>query len=228
MGRIWRGLRLGLKSLMLHKLRSGLTALGLIFGVAAVISMLAVGEGASRDAQVRIEQFGATNIIIRSVKPTEDAQAAAGRPAMILRYGLTYEDYDRILETVPTIKPVLPIREIKKPVRSREHSFDGRIVGTTHDYAEFSHLEVIKGRFLERSDDEQYRNYAVLAHSTAEALFPYQDPVGETIALGNDSYKVIGVTAERAATAGPGGSLAGQDFNRDVYIPLNTCRVPFA
>ncbi len=80
MGRIWRGLKLGMKSLLLHKLRSGLTVLGIVFGVAAVISMLAVGEGSSRDAQERIQQLGATNIIIRSVKPSEETQAA-GRPA---------------------------------------------------------------------------------------------------------------------------------------------------
>jgi putative ABC transport system permease protein len=227
MGRIWRGLRLGLKSLMLHKLRSGLTALGLVFGVAAVISMLAVGEGASRDAQLRIEQLGATNIIIRSVKPSEENQAAAGRPVLNLRYGLTYADYDRILETVPTIKRVLPVREIRKQVRRRQFAFDGRIVGTTHDYAEFNHLQIAKGRFLEKSDDDQYRNYVVLAHETAEALFPYQDPIGEAITLGTDTYKVIGVTAQRQATAAAGGSLLGQDFNRDVYIPLNTCRVRF-
>jgi putative ABC transport system permease protein len=228
MGRIWRGLKLGLKSLMLHKLRSGLTALGLIFGVAAVISMLAVGEGASRDAQIRIEQLGATNIILRSIKPSEDAQANSGRPVRILNYGLTYQDYERILETVPTIKRVLPIREILKSVRSRHtRAFDGRIVGTTEDYAEFNHLSVAKGRFLDRSDDQNYRNYAVLAHTTAQALFPYQDPIGEAITVGNTSYRVVGVTAERAATAGSGGSLAGQDFNRDIYIPLSTCQVRF-
>ncbi len=79
----------------------------------------------------------------------------------------------------------------------------------------------------EPSDDKLYRNYAVLAHATAEALFPFEDPIGERIALGKDSYTVIGVTGERAHTAGSGGSLAGQDFNRDVYIPLNTCRVRF-
>ncbi len=227
MGRIWRGLKLGLKSLMLHKLRSGLTALGLIFGVAAVISMLAVGEGASRDAQMRIEQLGATNIILRSVKPSEELQAGSGRPTPILNYGLTYADFERLLETVPTIKRVLPVREIRKQIRSREHTFDGRVVGTTHDYAEFSHLEVVKGRFLEPSDDQHYRNYAVLAHAAAETLFPYEDPVGQTIVLGNHSYSVIGVTGERGRTAASGGSLAGQDFNRDVYIPLNTCRVRF-
>src|SRR5262249_47557993 len=117
MGRIWRALRLGLKSLLLHKLRSGLTALGIVFGVAAVISMLAVGEGSSRTAQEQIEQLGATNIILRSVKPSQEAQAAGGRPSIILKYGLLYDDFERITETVPTIKRVLPIREIRKEIR---------------------------------------------------------------------------------------------------------------
>ena len=80
-GRYWRALKLGMKSLLLHKLRSGLTVLGIVFGVAAVISMLAVGEGSSRDAQERYQQLGANNIIVRSVKPTDEAQMTAGRPA---------------------------------------------------------------------------------------------------------------------------------------------------
>src|SRR3954453_12868295 len=101
MGRIWRSLNLGVKSLLLHKLRSGLTILGIVFGVAAVIMMLAVGEGASRDAQEQIAQLGATNIIYRSIKPSDEAQATSGRPARILNYGLKYADFERILATVP-------------------------------------------------------------------------------------------------------------------------------
>ncbi len=228
MGRIRRGIVLGLRSLLLHKLRSGLTALGLMFGVAAVISMLAVGEGASRSAQRDIEQLGATNIILRSVKPSDDVQAATGRQApLILRYGLTYADYRRIIETVPTVRHALPVREIRKQIRCLERALDGRVVGTTHDYAEFNHLEVVKGRFLERFDDELFRNCAVLAHATAVALFPYGDPIGETINLGSDAYTVVGVTSERAATAVVGNSVTSQDYNRDVYIPLNTCRLRF-
>src|ERR1700690_2426513 len=89
MGRIWRGLRLGMKSLLLHKLRSGLTVLGIVFGVAAVISMLSIAEGTSRVAMDQIRALGATNIIIRSVKPSEEQQASGGnRPAMILNYGI--------------------------------------------------------------------------------------------------------------------------------------------
>jgi putative ABC transport system permease protein len=227
MGRIWRALRLGLKSLLLHKLRSGLTALGIVFGVAAVISMLAVGEGSSRTAQEQIEQLGATNIILRSVKPSQEAQAAGGRPSIILKYGLLYDDFDRITETVPTIKRVLPIREIRKEIRYLHRTIDGRIVGTTHDYAEFNHLEIVKGRFLEPADNQRFRNYAVLAAETANTLFPHEDPIGETVKLGSDFYTIIGVTRERTQSAGIGASLAAQDFNKDVYIPLNTCKLRF-
>ncbi len=228
MGRIWRGLKLGMKSLLLHKLRSGLTVLGIVFGVAAVISMLAIAEGTSRDAKDQIQALGATNIIIRSVKPSDEAQASAsGRPAMILNYGLKYADYDRMVDTIPTIKKILPIREIRKQIRRGPHSIEGRVVGTTEDYADFNLLQLEKGRFLKASDNEKYQNFAVLADKTAEQLFPYENPLNQSVKLGNDYYTVIGVTAERASSAGIGGSLAAQDFNKDVYIPLNTCRLRF-
>lgn len=227
MGRIWRSLKLGMKSLLLHKLRSGLTVLGIVFGVAAVIAMLAVGEGSSREAQERFRALGATNIIIRSVKPSEEAQSAGGRQARILNYGLKYDDFDRILSTVPTIKRALPIREIRKEIRRLNRAIDGRVVGTTADYDEFNHLEMARGRFLTAADDAHYQNYAVLASEAAAKLFPYEDPVGRSVKLGSDYYTVVGVTRERASSAGIGGSLAAQDFNKDVYIPLNTCRLRF-
>jgi putative ABC transport system permease protein len=227
MGRIWRSLKLGLKSLLLHKLRSGLTVLGIVFGVAAVIAMLAVGEGSSREAQERFRALGATNLIIRSIKPTEESQSTSGGRRMILNYGLKYADFDRIIATVPTIKKALPIREIRKEIRRLNHALDGRVVGTTHDYADFNHLEMARGRFLTAADNERYENVAVLAHETAKTLFPYQDPLGESVKLGTDYYTVVGVTKQRATSAGIGGSLAAQDFNKDVYIPLNTCKLRF-
>src|SRR5271165_737909 len=178
MGRIWRGLRLGMKSLLLHKLRSGLTVLGIVFGVAAVISMLSIAEGTSRVAREQIRALGATNVIVRSVKPSDEAQATGGRPSRILNYGLKYDDYQRIMETVPTIKKALPIREIRKQIRRYQYYLDGRVVGTTQDFAEFNVLEIDRGRFLTAADNERYQNYAVLAATTARTLFPYEDPVG--------------------------------------------------
>jgi putative ABC transport system permease protein len=228
MGRIWRGLKLGMKSLLLHKLRSGLTVLGIVFGVAAVISMLAIAEGTSREAQEQIGALGAKNIIIRSVKPSDEAIASSsGRPTSILNYGLKYSDFDRMVETIPTIHKILPIREIKKQIRRGPNVIEGRVVGTTHEYADFNLLQVEKGRFLMASDNEKYQNYAVLAAETAEKLFPYEDPLNQSVKLGSDYYTVVGITARRASSAGIGGSLAAQDFNKDVYIPLNTCRLRF-
>ncbi len=227
MGRIWRALKLGMRSLLLHKLRSGLTVLGIVFGVAAVIAMLAVAEGSSRKALEEIRALGATNIIVRSVKPSAEAEATGGRPARILNYGLKYSDYDRMLDTIPTIRKVLPIREIRKQIRRGSSFLDGRVVGTTHDYADFNMLQIEKGCFLTASDNERYENFAVLANETARRLFPYEDPIKKAIKLGSDYYTVIGVTRERASSAGIGSSLAAQDFNKDVYIPLNTCRLRF-
>jgi putative ABC transport system permease protein len=227
MRRIFRSLKLGMKSLLLHKLRSGLTVLGIVFGVAAVISMLAVGEGASRKAQRQFAELGATNIIIRSVKPSDETMSTGGGRRMVLNYGLKYEDYDRLLATVPTLKKALPIREIRKQIRYLSRFLDGRVVGTTQDYADFNRLEIDKGRFLSASDNVRYENYAVLASETAKTLFPYENPLGKSVKLGSDYYTVVGVTKERASQGNTGSSLSAQDFNKDVYIPLNTCKLRF-
>ncbi len=218
---------LGMKSLLLHTLRSGLTVLGIVFGVAAVISMLAVGEGSSRKAQRQFAELGATNIIYRSVKPSDEAMSSGGGRRSVLNYGLKYDDYDRLLATVPTIKKALPIREIRKQIRYLSRFLDGRVVGTTHDYADFNRLDIDKGRFLTASDNARYENFAVLAAETAKTLFPYEDPIGKSVKLGSDYYTIVGVTRERAQSAGIGGSLSAQDFNKDVYIPLNTCKLRF-
>src|SRR3954454_8997069 len=130
--------------------------------------MLAVGKELSRDAQKPFEQLRETDIIVRSVKPTEESQSAGGnRMAAILNYGLKYEDFERIMATVPTIKKALPIREIRKQIRHLSHYIDGRVVGTTSDYMPFNHLEIERGRFLTENDNERYENVAVLAADTS-------------------------------------------------------------
>jgi len=93
---------LGLKSLWLHKLRSVLTALGVIFGVASVIAMLAIGEGASRQAQKQIEQLGTQNMIISTIEPPQEEAGQEGEQ-MVREYGLTYKDAERIKATIPKL-----------------------------------------------------------------------------------------------------------------------------
>src|SRR5262245_44571779 len=110
--RFIRTIQLGLKSLLLHKLRSGLTMLGIVFGVFSVIAMLAIGEGASAQAQKQIVALGATNIIVRSVKPVEGSSADTSMGG-VPRYGLLRTDFRRLTKTIPTIVDAIPIREIQ-------------------------------------------------------------------------------------------------------------------
>ena len=102
--------KMSLRSLMLHKLRSLLTILGLVFGVASVIVMLAIAEGAGLDAQRRIESLGINNIIVRSQKPSEDDRLQQNFSG-VLEYGLTFLDMQRIRETLDTIDQIAPFRE---------------------------------------------------------------------------------------------------------------------
>src|SRR2546422_3213212 len=105
---IFLNLRLGLKSLLLHKLRTGLAVLGIVIGIAAMIAMVTIGEGSKQEALDQIKRLGATNIIVRSAKPPDDSSATARR-IMILEFGLTRDDLSRI-EGVPTIWRALPMR----------------------------------------------------------------------------------------------------------------------
>src|SRR5690606_27078313 len=103
-----------------------------------------------------------------------------------------------------------------------QHTINATVVGTTPEYLTMNHLQMSQGRFLTDQDLHYLANYVVLAHGTAERLFPYESPIGQTIQIGNRAYRVIGVTRERTASAGIGGSLSGKDYNRDVYLPLET------
>ena len=123
--------RLGVKSLLLHKLRSGLTMLGMIFGVCSVIAMLAIGEGASYEAQERIKRLGSTNIIINSFKPPEenDDSGSSNRSSEVY-YGLTYDDAARLQSTIPSVEEVIPMRIIRENIRFGRNQESGQVIGT--------------------------------------------------------------------------------------------------
>jgi putative ABC transport system permease protein len=219
---IWlRTFQLGVKSLLLHPLRSLLTVLGIFIGVSSVIWLLAIGEGISIEAQRQIADLGAENIIVRSVKPPTEATADSRGP---VPYGLLREEYDKLVETIPTIKSALPIRELRRQFSNGPRLVDGRLVGCTPEYAEVTRLVVDQGHFLTHTELEQQSNHCVLAAEVAERLFPLQNPLGRRIHLDDDKayYVVVGVLKPRNATASIGGSLAAQSFSSDVYIPIST------
>ena len=212
--------QLGIKSLLLHPMRSVLTILGIFIGVTSVIWLLAIGEGLSQEAQRQIQQLGAQNIIVRSIKPPAEALG----DGIVAVYGLSNREYEMLLETLPQIEYAVPIREVKRTFQFQSVEVDGRLVGSTPMYYETAKLTIDRGRFLTDSDYEKNKNYCVLSKGVALKLFPHQDPLGQKILLPelNDFYEVVGVLKHRGATAGIGGSFAAQDFTKDVYIPLTT------
>ncbi|OYP29987.1 ABC transporter permease [Rhodopirellula sp. MGV] len=222
---LWiRTLRLGVKSLALHPLRSGLTMLGILIGVWAVILLTAISQGASDQVQKQIESLGANTIIVRSQKPPEE-KLAGGRAS---QYGLLRKDLEMILSTVPTVKTAIPIREIRRQFTYRDRVVDGRLVGCTPGYADVNALSIREhgGRFLTDADGMRNDTVCVISSGVADRLFPYEEPLGKRVYIpeSEDYYKIVGVLEARNPSAAIGGSLDSQDFSSDIYIPMQTLR----
>ncbi|HEB52504.1 MAG TPA: ABC transporter permease [bacterium] len=219
----WRIIRLGLKSLMLHKLRSTLTTAGILFGVASVIAMLAVGEGAKVEALERFKDMGVTNLIARSKKPAETASSSSQSAWKALAYGLSYAEADLIEASLPTAQ-VVRIREAKRPMMRGENFHTSIVVGTEPEFLEVANMRVREGRFLTDVDDQRLDNVCVLGGTLARLLFPLDNPADQTVLVsGNDRYRVIGVLAEQGRTAGAGST----PYDECMFIPLKTHRRRF-
>ena len=223
--------RLGIKSLKLHKLRSALTMLGIIFGVCSVIAMLAIGEGASYEAQEAIKRLGSNNILIRSLKPPEQSQlqtSGVGRASQI-KYGLTYEDAGRLQTTIPGVVRVLPMRIIRENVRFQSREVPCQVIGTLSFYPEVVGAELVQGRFLAFFDEEYGENVCVITTGLARRLFPYQNPLEQTVKIDAFYYRVVGMVQERSQPEqrSQAGKMEGQPLDNNVYIPLSTSRTRF-
>ena len=218
---LWIGtIQLGVKSLWLHPLRSLLTVLGIFIGVASVIWLLAISKGIGDEAQKQIENLGADTIMIRTIKPPSAKMATTG----LTPYGLTREDYDLLVATVPTIRSALPIREMRRQFQFKDRKLDGRLVGCTPEYADVTRLKLRSGHFITDAENFAMDTHCVIAAKVADRLFPYEDPVGQRIYMPENKnfYLVVGVLEPKSATAAIGGSMAAQDFSNDVYIPIKT------
>lgn len=221
-----RSVSLAVKSLWLHKLRSFLSVLGIIIGTCSVIALMSFGEGSMQDALEDIKRQGATNIIVRSVKPPDDS-ATASR-GFVTTYGLTRDDLNQFTTFGGSVSRVVPMRVFPTEVRYLERLLsNGRVIATVPEYQQVNKLELSRGRFLVEADDTELDNYCVLGAEAADRLFPYEDPIGQTVGMRGHFFRVIGVLKDRMPTGGTGGSQAAEDFNRDIYIPISTSRRRF-
>lgn len=237
-----RSISLAAKSLWLHKLRSFLSVLGIIIGTCSVIALMAFGEGSMREALADIKRQGATNIIVRSVKPPDDSATAA--KGWVTTYGLVKKDLKRFETLGASISRVVPMRIFPTEARYLDRLANTRVIGTVPEYAAVNKLEMARGRFLigsddlhpgtdddedeiEMNDNLQMLNVCVLGAEAADKLFPFEDPIDKMVQMKSMRFLVVGVVKERMPTGGSGGSLAAEDYNRDIYIPFKTSTARF-
>jgi putative ABC transport system permease protein len=223
--------RLGLKNLHLHKLRSLLTALGIIFGVAAVIIMVAIGEGTKKAALEQLQQLGARNILIRSIRPPESNDASS-RTQRVLDYGVKRVDLER-LRTIPGLTTIVPLRDTEQRVVLGDRRVNANAIGTTPEIFDVINLRLARGNFFDQIQYERGEAVCVLGAVAARQLFPYQDPLGQTIQVGTAGMSisimtVIGVLEPTGLRAGSeGAAMMQRDLDQDIYFPLTLAQQAF-
>jgi len=223
--KVKRMVKLGSKSLIEHKLRSFLTALGIIFGVSSVIAMLAIGEGASFEAREQIRSMGSRNVILKARKPPEASSGKVENQRMSI-YGLTYDDALRIKTLFPSVRVQVPARIISDRIRRGPQRLPGHIVGTVPWYLDGAGMELATGRFIHAQDVQAVANVVVLEEATAKRLFPLSYPIGQTVFLGSQAFCVIGTVRPIQRKGTEAKAKAEKDIF-GAYIPISAARKRF-
>ncbi len=222
MSRFWRITRLGARSLMLHPLRSFLTALGIIIGVGTVIYMLAIIEGRSAETQRKIRARGATNILVKAKKPSEENNQTQSRSRMVT-YGLTWADLDAITESLESVDMVVPIRDINATIYRNEFSLDTITMATIPEYQDITRSKLVRGRWFTQLEMERSAPVIVIGAELKQRIFLYRESLGESLRIGSKVFTVIGELAPTVTSD----EREGQTRDRAGYIPLSSVRERF-
>jgi putative ABC transport system permease protein len=218
-----RDIQIGIENLLLHKLRSFLTMLGVVFGVGSVVAMLSVGEGASKDALDQIRKVGSNNIIVKSVKSVEEESTTpTGRRPSLSVYGITYSDFERMTTTFETVSRAVPVKEIRKDGRLGDKSMELRVVGTTPEWFDLVKRDILAGRIMVSSDLTNHAPAVVLTEYGARRLLATRGSIGQNLSIGGNSFKVIGVVKSEGEE---GSDIQLPDQEVDAYIPIDLAKV---
>jgi putative ABC transport system permease protein len=210
--KLFKGFRIALHALLGHPIRTALSLVGIVIGVAAVILMVAVGEGAQKEVLKKIQSMG-TNLIIVSAGQVKTVGGRARQVSIVTT--LLPKDAMAISSEVPGVAQGAPAQGKRLPLKYETQSYTTQIVGTTSNLPEIKNISLARGRFFSEEEDRLMARVAVLGPTPAKNLFGKANPIGETIQIKNVAFEVIGVTAEK-------GMIAGQDEDDQVFIPLNT------
>lgn len=218
------------KAILENKIRSLLTALGIIFGVAAVISMLAIGNGAKKEVLDQMKLVGVNNIVItpRLIRPgdTDDEAQENDLAKAKLSPGLNLKEAAAMKEIIPTIERVSPEVTNETIVIYEYKSIAGDFTGVTSDFFEVYGLELNQGQLFNEKHYKNGEQVCIIGHKIKSRLFPTEVAIGKQIKCGDVWLRVIGVLKSRGIGSGDG-NLGIDDFNMNVYAPIQTALLRF-
>ena len=221
-------IKIALEAVMGNKMRTILTALGIIFGVAAVIAMLAIGNGAKKELLDQMKLVGVNNIIITSKfdetasVDEEDKQGKENTAKAKLSRGLTLMDAEAIKRIIPTVKTISPEVKSEQSIIYRKSRIQGQFTGVGDSFFSLYNLELEQGRFFNQHHYKEGRQVCIIGHHLAVKLFPTENPINKEIKCGGLWLKVIGVLKSRVMEDSQMSSLSIDNFNLNVYTPIQT------
>ena len=216
-GSLVAGFSSGYKGLLTNKTRAFLTMLGIVIGVAAVIGMLGVGEGAKSQITSQIEKLGSNVLTVspRRAESKDEALEWRGRSR-----GLTVGDADAIKVKISAVNEVAPQVRTQERVRYLDEHWDTQVVGTTPSYQTIRNLEVAQGRFLRPEDLDSWAKVCVIGKTVKDELFGDASPIARELKVGSERFTVIGILREK-------GRVGWEDFDDQIFIPLTTAQKRF-
>jgi putative ABC transport system permease protein len=215
-------LRLGLRNLMGYKLRTGLTMLGVLIGVIAVIVMMAIAAGAEQALLDEIGRLGIENIIINSVQPPEKKEDTQTNAWQFNRYGLTFKDEKQIRNTIPGLKKVLPVHKRREPVWWGSKKVEATVYAVHSRHMHLFNLEVLRGRNLTEFDGAAIKRVCVIRAGLPAELGVFRDPLGMQLQVGDRYYEVVGVLRDQAFLGYARKALDNDAATTEIYVPYET------
>lgn len=216
---------IAMEAVLANKLRSMLTALGIIFGVAAVIAMLAIGNGAQQEILEQIRLVGVNNIVIEPiVEQTEENldEVPTGQEKKKFSPGLTLQDAEAIRKVVPGIERLSPEIVLDTYIMKGGIRRSAKLVGVEPNYFELTNFQLASGNMFSELQLIKGEPVCIIGKSISTRFFPSENPIGKHVKCGPHWLLIIGVLEERIISESSISKLGIRDFNMDVYTPVNT------
>ena len=223
-------LDIALEAIQRNKLRALLTSLGIIFGVASVIAMLAIGSGAQQEVLSQMELLGTNNVIIQpTLEQTEGQLGQDNAEGESNKYspGLTLHDIESIRELVPEVEYISPEIVFESNFIRKARMRSGKIVGVSEEYFNINSFDLVEGNNFNRSQIERAEPICVIGYDVKIKFFPGENPIGKNIKVGNLWLTVVGVLQKKELSTENIERLGIRNYNLDIFAPVTTVLLRF-